>query len=108
MTPEEKLLSERLQYTDLKDKGYRKPLSFFMTCLLCSVILYIVYLNTVAFFVLLTGLIVAPAWYIFKKRYCLCQREMARFAYDTEVYFYCDRCRTKIKSLIGLDAGTSD
>lgn len=106
---EELLLLKRLQYINVKDKGYKWPLFLLIICIPIFITLCILNLNIYGFFALLTGILAAPGYYIIKTRYCdSCKQKMKRFSYETEVYFCCDDCQTKFKSIIGMDSGSSD
>ncbi len=106
---EELLLLKRLQYINVKDKGYKKPLFLLIISLFTFVVLCIANLNIYSFFALLTGILGAPVYYIIKARYCdSCNQKMNRFSHETEIYFCCDSCQTKFKSIIGMDNGSSD
>jgi hypothetical protein len=106
---EDILVSKRLQYMNVKDNGYKAPTILFLTGIAGFALFCIFYLYFIAVAFLLLAIVLAPVYYIVKRRHCqICSQKMIRFGYDTEIYFCCDTCQTKFQSAIGADNGSGD
>lgn len=99
---DDKLLSERLQYKDVSDPDYKGPYILIGT-LFSFTLLCILHLNIYGGIVLVLGLIFSTGYYFLKPRYCkTCSQKMVRFRDDDNLYFCCDKDRTKFRSILGV------
>lgn len=97
-----KLLSERLRYKEVSDPDDKGPYILIAT-LFGFTLLCILHFTIFGGIVLVLGLLLSGGYYFLKPRYCkTCSQKMLRFRDGDDLYFCCDKDRTKFRSILGL------